>query len=158
MSRTLDGAVVAGIGASGGTGAAERARGRGRLPTVTVPVRREVPVHPAVVWDLLVDTARWADWGPSVRSIETPDRRLGAHTAGRIRTTLGPWLPFRVTDYEEGRRWAWSVAGVPATTHIVEPTADGCRVTFGVPALAAVYSPVCAIALRRIEQLATRGR
>jgi uncharacterized protein YndB with AHSA1/START domain len=146
------------IGANGGTGAAGDAPGQGRLPTATVPVRREIPVHPAIVWDLLVDTARWADWGPSVRSVETPDRRLGALTAGRICTTPGLWLPFQVTEFEEGRRWAWSVAGVHATTHIVEPTALGCRVTFGVPALALVYSPVCAIALRRIEQLATRGR
>ena len=70
----------------------------------------------------------------------------------------GVWVPFRVTAFERGRRWAWSVAGVPATTHLVEPIAGGCRVTFGVPVLAAAYAPVCAVALRRIERLTTAER
>lgn len=125
---------------------------------LTVSVQRDMPVAPDVVWDLLVDTTRWADWGPTVRGVEAPERRLGRHTAGQLRTPLGARVPFRVTDFEDGRRWAWIVAGVPATTHLVEPTPDGCRVTFGVPALAVAYAPVCAVALRRIERIALKER
>jgi hypothetical protein len=52
------------------------------------------------------------------------------------------------------KTWAWTVAGVPATTHTVEPAPGGCRVAFGVPTPAAPYALVCRAALRRIERLA----
>lgn len=121
---------------------------------LTVPVRREMAVAPDVVWDLLVDTSRWAEWGPSIVAVELTGRRLDERSSGRVRTALGIWAPFRVSELVEGRSWAWTVAGVPATTHLVEATPKGCRVTFGVPLLAAAYAPVCAAALRRIERLA----
>ena len=53
-----------------------------------------------------------------------------------------------------GRRWAWSVAGVPATAHEVRPDGRGCRVRFEVPWWASAYLPVCAVALGRIEKMA----
>jgi hypothetical protein len=59
-----------------------------------------------------------------------------------------------VSRFVDGHIWEWAVAGVPATTHLVEATPRGCRVTFGVPVLAAAYAPVCIVALRRIEHLA----
>jgi hypothetical protein len=36
----------------------------------------------------------------------------------------------------------------------VVPDGDGCRVTFGVPIWAPAYLAVCALALKRIEDLA----
>lgn len=127
---------------------------------LTVPVRREMPVDADVAWDLLIDTERWTEWGPSIDRVDVGARLLAEHSTGRVRTALGIWAPFRITRFEPGRSWAWAVAGVPATTHLVEPTAHGCRVTFGVPATALPYVPVCALALRRIEHLAraTAGR
>lgn len=119
-----------------------------------VAVGRTMAVDPCIVWELLVDTSRWADWGPSVATVECADGRLGAHATGHVRTPIGVSLPFVVTEFTEGRSWAWSVAGVPATTHTVEPVPGGCRVTFGVPAVAAPYTLVCRSALRRIERLA----
>jgi hypothetical protein len=71
-----------------------------------------------------------------------------------VRTVLGAWLPFEVTEFTEGRSWRWRVAGLPATSHLVEPRPGGCRVTFGVPFAAAPYALVCQEALRRIERLA----
>jgi uncharacterized protein YndB with AHSA1/START domain len=121
---------------------------------MTISVSRLIPVEPSVVWDLLVDSSRWADWGPSVTEVDVPDVRLRARSTGRVRTLVGLWLPFAVTEFEDGRYWAWTVAGVPATTHTVEPTPGGCRVTFGVPTPAAPYALVCRAALRRIERLA----
>lgn len=120
----------------------------------TSSVSRVMRVDASVAWNVLVDTSRWADWGPSVTAVDTPDVRLRAHTTGRVRTALGVWLPFKVTAFEDGRSWAWTVAGVPATTHSVETAPGGCRVTFGVPVLAAPYALVCRTALRRIERLA----
>lgn len=85
-------------------------------------------------------------------SDDTGELRLG--TRGRVRTAAGVSLPFEVIVFEEGRRWAWKVAGVPATDHRVDPTPGGCTITFGVPWWAPAYLTVCAIALRRIEKLA----
>ena len=121
---------------------------------MTISVSRVMPVDPNVVWDLLVDTSRWSEWGPSVTKVDVPDVRLRAHSTGRVRTLVGLWLPFTVTDLEDGRTWAWTVAGVPATTHTVVPAPGGCRVAFGVPTPAAPYILVCRAALRRIERLA----
>lgn len=121
---------------------------------MTVSVSRLMPVDPGVAWDLLVDTSRWVEWGPSVTKVDVPGGRLRAHSTGRVRSPLGLWVPFAVSEFDDGRYWAWTVAGVPATTHTVEPAPGGCRVTFGVPAPAAPYLVVCRAALRRIERLA----
>lgn len=120
---------------------------------------RFIPVPPAQAWALLIDVARWPDWGPSITSA-TLDRAaapgpgvLTPGSTGTVRTALGPALKFRVTDFLPGRYWAWSVAGVPATGHRVDPAAGGCTVTFTVPWWAPGYLLVCHLALRRIARL-----
>ena len=113
----------------------------------------------AVAWQLLTDTHTWPEWGPSVRAVAAPTRFITAGTRGRIQTTPGLWLPFAITDWEEGRAWAWRVAGVPATGHRVTPlTTHTCRIAFTIPRWAPFYVPVCRLALRRLEVLATRDR
>jgi len=109
----------------------------------------------SVAWALLTDTHAWPLWGPSVRAVDAPTRFITAGTRGRVQTTLGLWLPFEVTDWEEGRHWHWRVAGVPATGHRVTPTvANRCAVTFTLPRWAPFYIPVCRVALGRIRDLA----
>jgi hypothetical protein len=117
--------------------------------------RRRVEAGADRAWDLLVDTARWPEWGPSVRAVDCATRHIGPGSEGRIQTVLGPWLPFRITDWEEGRAWRWAVAGLPATGHRVIPLGPArCEVIFAVPAWAPFYLPVCAAALRRIDAIA----
>lgn len=125
---------------------------------MTVSVHRFVPVDPAIAWDLLVDTSRWAEWGPSVRAVELPEGRIRAGSTGRVRTAVGLWVPFEVTGFDQGRSWAWKVAGVPATTHTVEAVSEGSRVSFGMPTVAAPYALVCRAALARIEELAVTAQ
>lgn len=110
----------------------------------------------AVAWELLVDPARWPAWGPSVRgAVVDGDGVLRAGATGTLRTVLGLTLPFEVTVVEPGRRWAWTVAGVGATDHRVDPLGPGrCRVAFGVPWPAAAYLAVCRVAIGRIRELA----
>ncbi len=127
---------------------------------MALEVAREVAAPAARVWDLLVDTTRWSAWGPTVAGAEIraggDGTRIGPGATGRVRTSLGPSLPFEVLRFDEGRRWTWSVAGIPATGHRVEPVGDDrCRVVLEVPAWAAPYLLVCRVALRRIEALAT---
>ncbi|MBM3663891.1 MAG: SRPBCC family protein [Actinobacteria bacterium] len=121
-----------------------------------VKVDRFIPAAPEVVWDLLVDTTRWPAWGPSITAAELDHdgSRIRAGSTGRVRTAVGVWVPFRVTEFDDGRRWSWVVAGIPATSHSVDPAPGGCRVGFGVPLLAAPYALVCRAALERIDRLA----
>ena len=117
-------------------------------------VSRSLPVARAAAWDLLVDTERWPEWGPSVEAVETSDRYVEAGTTGRIQTPVSVWVPFEITscvDY----RWTWRVARIPATGHRVDGDENSCRVVFEIPLLAAGYAPVCQRALDRIERTLT---
>ena len=108
-----------------------------------------------VAWRLLIDTAEWPRWGPSVRAVEAPQRLIGPGMRGRVQTRLGLWLPFELTDWQAGDAWAWRVAGVEATGHRVERLgAERCRVSFLVPRWAPLYRPICASALRKIAERA----
>lgn len=106
------------------------------------------------VWNLLVDTSRWAEWGPSLRGVECSDHILTPLSSGRIKTVLGFSVPFAVTHFEQGKAWSWRVFGVPATTHSVESLGKNrCRLRFGVPIPAFPYLFICLIAIRRIAGL-----
>lgn len=115
-------------------------------------VSRYVAAAPERAWEVLTDTHRWPEWGPSVRAVECEKRYVEEGTSGRVRTPLGVWVPFTV-DTCRDRRWTWRVAGVPATGHRVESATGGCRVVFELPVLGAGYAPVCELALRRIATL-----
>jgi hypothetical protein len=119
-----------------------------------VEISRVVQAPCRRVWDLLVDTTRWGEWGPSVVSISCADRHIREGSTGWVETPFGLRVPFRITEFEEGRSWAWTVGSVPATGHRVEPVAGGrCRLVFTLPTLAAPYALVCWIATKRIAGL-----
>lgn len=117
--------------------------------------RRRFDAPAAEAWALLTDLDRWPIWGPTVAgaSLDEPEAFVAGAT-GRVRTSLGPTLPFTitaVTDDGTTRSWSWRVAGIPATGHeVVEVDPDRCEVGFGVPRLAAPYLVVCNLALDRI--------
>mgnify|MGYP000524836151 CR=1 FL=1 len=117
-------------------------------------VDRFVAADRDAVWELLRDTRRWREWGPSVSDVRSVDRLIQAGTTGEVQVAGGPWVPFEIStcaDY----RWTWRVAKIPATGHRVDAAPGGCRVVFEIPLLAAGYAVVCERALRRIERLAT---
>jgi hypothetical protein len=120
-------------------------------------VTREVGADRETAWDLLTDTERWPEWGPSVRAVECDRRYIEAGTTGRVRVPGGIWLPFEVETCRDDR-WTWRVARVPATGHFVEPGEGGkmgtCRVGFELRLYAVGYAPVCRRALDRIADLA----
>lgn len=118
-----------------------------------IVVARTVEAPAERAWDLLTDTQRWPDWGPSVSAVECDDRVIRTGSRGRIRTRFGGWLPFAITFYEP-YRWTWRVASVPATGHQVDSEGDArCRVAFDVLLWAPFYVPVVVVALRRIARL-----
>lgn len=106
------------------------------------------------VWSLLVDTASWPKWGPSVLAVDYPERFIKSGAAGRLLTPLGIWVSFVITGFDPPRQWRWRVAGVPATGHRVEPLGpDRTRLVFELPAFAFPYAIVCRVAGRRISNL-----
>jgi hypothetical protein len=115
-------------------------------------VAREVAAPRDRAWELLTDTERWPEWGPSVRAVDCPSRFIQSGTRGRVQLPLGVWLPFEITACED-YRWTWRVARVPATGHRVDDAPDGCRVCFELPVLATGYAPVCQRALGTITGL-----
>jgi uncharacterized protein YndB with AHSA1/START domain len=116
-------------------------------------VTRHIDAPAEAVWKLLVDTDAWRQWGPTVAggAVDGDELTLGA--TGRVRTPIGIELPFTITEFVPGRRWAWAVAGVPATAHAVEPDGAGCRASMSAPWWAPAYLPVLAIALARIDRM-----
>lgn len=129
--------------------------GRSLVPVGMRTVERVIGASPDAVWRVLVDLDEWPRWGPSVRRAELADGapELTAGAQGTVWTAVGVPLPFTVTEFDPGRRWAWTVAGIPATGHEVVAVGGGCLVRFDVPWWALAYLPVCAAALRRIDTL-----
>lgn len=125
----------------------------------TLWVSADIDGAASASWTLLTDTARWPDWGPTVRAASLDSASIDLGARGTVATVGGLRLPFEITGFEPGRRWSWHVAGVPATDHLVEPVdSHRCRVSFGVPWPAAPYLAVCRVALERLADLvATRS-
>jgi uncharacterized protein YndB with AHSA1/START domain len=121
-------------------------------------VGAELDAAPERAWELLSNTARWPDWGPSVVAVEPAAARVEPGLRGRVRTIAGFSLPFEITAVEAGRSWRWRVAGIAATGHRVERLGpDRCRVVFEVPRWAAPYAIVCRVALRRMARALSPG-
>ena len=120
----------------------------------TVWIRRTIDAPPTTLWALLTDVDQWPRWGPSVRSAELAGGRFEVDESGTVTTIGGLRLGFVLTAVEPETRWTWSVAGVPATDHVLEPLGpERCRVGFGVPWPAIPYLAACWLALRRLDHL-----
>jgi hypothetical protein len=126
-----------------------------RIVCPNIETSKITKASPETLWQVLTDTTQWVIWGLSIRSVECTHKVIQKGSKGRIRTALGFWLPFEVTDFFPGRFWSWRVAGIRATGHGVEPLANGrCRLFFVVPLWAAPYVIVCQLAVRNIVCLA----
>lgn len=117
-------------------------------------VSRQVDADRETVWNLLVDTERWPEWGASVRAVESEHRYIETGTTGRVEIPGGIRLPFEISHCES-YRWTWEVARIPATGHRVRPCDTGCRPAFELSILAAGYAPVCRRALATIGDIAS---
>lgn len=121
---------------------------------LAIPVGKIVAAPLAEVWELLVDTRHWPDWGPSVLDVDYAEQRISAGGRGRVLTAARIWLPFHIDMVEEKCYWHWRVCGVPATGHRLRPLANKqTELVFEVPWLMAPYGAVCRQAAERIARL-----
>lgn len=117
-------------------------------------VSRDLEWPASEVWRAITDTNLWPVWGPSVTSVECPDRFITPSSRGQVRTALGFRVPFTITRFTEGHYWSWQIGKFEATGHRVIPLSrQTCRLEFEMPWWSAPYSLVCALALRRLDQL-----
>lgn len=105
-----------------------------------------------VVWDLISRYEHWPSWGVTIVAVDPDAGPVEPGATGRVKTIAGVWLPFEITDVDPGAWWSWKVAGIEATGHRVEPTSDGCRVTFTAPIWAPFYLPVLTRAVELIDR------
>jgi len=99
----------------------------------------EVTVDIAVpaddVWPVLADIEHWPDWLPTVTAAKWSGD--GPTEVGRKARLTQPRLgtaTWTVTDYRQGRSFAWSRSSPGVTTHAthaITSTDSGCRVTLG---------------------------
>ncbi len=121
-----------------------------------ITVSRVIHTAPENLWDLLTDTARWAQWGPLITAVRCEDRYIRAGSTGRIRTVLGIWAPFIITEWTHRQYWSWRVFNISATGHRIERIDAHCsRLLFEVPWWAAPYALICILAAVRIARCLT---
>ncbi len=119
-------------------------------------VARVINTSAERVWEILIDTRLWPVWGPSVQEVECAQRYISAGVSGRIKTAIGLWAEFTITEYKQLSYWGWKVAGVPATGHRLMRLSDqSCELIFELPFVAFPYALICRQAANRIAQLAT---
>jgi hypothetical protein len=118
-------------------------------------VSRRTTASADAVWRTLIDLDAWPEWGPTVQGADLDSDGFGLGATGRVYTPVGVALPFVISDFEPGRRWGWTVMGVPATKHGVEAVDGGSRVWMSAPLWAPAYLPVLQVALRRIDKMAS---
>lgn len=89
------------------------------------------------VWSVLADVTRWPDWTPTMNEVRLLEGdRLGAAGSAEVRQPKLPKAVWKVTEFDDGRRFAWAAGGPGVHTvgdHVVEPLgADRCRVRLGI--------------------------
>ncbi|SHJ04379.1 Polyketide cyclase / dehydrase and lipid transport [Malonomonas rubra DSM 5091] len=118
-------------------------------------VSRRINAPPQRVWEILIDTEQWPVWGPSVTAVDFPKRWIEAGSAGRIKTAIGLWSEFEITDFELMQYWGWKVAGLTATGHrLIAHGDEHCELVFELPFIALPYALICRQAANRIARMA----
>lgn len=93
----------------------------------------DIKATPERVWQVMTDGERWAEWTPSVTSVEILDKPLRVGSRATIRQPELPPAKFKVTALEPGKSFTWAT-GFPGIIyvyahHSVEPGRLGTRAT-----------------------------
>ena len=127
-----------------------------------VPPRYEesidIAAPPERVWDVLRDVERWPEWTPSMKSAELLNGAMGPDGRARLNIAGAGGRPsdWTVTEWDEGRRFAWEAHIMPGFTswadHRLEAKDGGTRVTLAVRMSGALAWPMWALFLGRVSR------
>lgn len=102
----------------------------------TFSTQIDINASPERVWAVMSDVERWHEWTASISSIRRLDGRpFGQGSRVLIRQPKLPPNYSTVTEFEPPRLFTWvsRSPGVVATArHVIEPIANGSRVTLSV--------------------------
>ena len=115
------------------------------------------PLAETDVWERYAVPARWSEWAPQIRAVDTAAGRIAPGVRGRVRGPLGVTVSFLVTAVDEQQRtWSWDVRLGLVRMHLQHGvashprgTATWLNLTGPAPAVLA-YLPVAYAALRRL--------
>lgn len=109
------------------------------------------------IWEILIDTRQWPVWGPSVRRVDCPQRFIYSGLQGRLKTAVGIWVTFEITNCEAPLFWDWKVSGFAATGHRLNKLNEtSCELIFELPFAAFPYALICRQAANRIARLSLK--
>ncbi len=120
-------------------------------------IRSSIEIHAPgdAIWHLIADFGQWPRWGPTVTDVRSSSDSVSPGVTGSLRTPVGLWLPFVITEVDHGVSWSWKVAGIKATGHELTSAAGGCsRLEFSAPWYWAPYRPVLWSGLRNVRSIA----
>ncbi len=127
-----------------------------RLEKNRIAICRKIAATPETVWSVLTDTHLWPQWGPSLLRVDCQDRHIRFNSSGRVQTLFYFWLPFTISEFRDLDFWSWRIGPFGATGHKLDRTEDSSSMLcFDMPWWAAVYVPVCWLALVRIERISS---
>jgi hypothetical protein len=112
-----------------------------------------ISASPDQIWPFLAEFDRWPQWGISISAVESEAQQIASGVTGRVRTRLGLWLPFTINRVDAHSFWDWTVAGVRATEHYLNPRSGYTQVGFTAPWLVAPYTLAMNASLRKLKQL-----
>jgi uncharacterized membrane protein len=119
---------------------------------------------PEVVWPVMADVERWHEWTASIRSIKRLDAgAFGVGSRARVHQPKLQAMVWRVTEFEQGRSFAWETRGPGICVvgrHAVQTNARGSRVTLGIVQkgwLATLLRPLTEALTRRYVKMEVEG-
>ena len=108
------------------------------MATLEVSATETIPVPPARAWELLCDTARYAEWVAGTDEVTRTDGPAApGSTYDEINPVLGPWKSkthWTVEEFDAPRRQVHRGEGIPIASEFrvimeVAPAGEGCEVT-----------------------------
>jgi carbon monoxide dehydrogenase subunit G len=97
---------------------------------------RHIEAPTRAVWDVLFDVARWAEWTPTIDSVQRlDDGPFGVGSRAKVRQPKLPQAQWEVTEVVDGRSFTWEARGPGMKTiarHEVVPDEAGSKVTLSI--------------------------
>lgn len=123
------------------------------MPEVTAEI--DVPVSPAVVWDVLTDVESYPQWN-TLLSV-SGSYSVGTTVSARLSMPGLPTVPLRpeitAVEPERALRWRSELFGIAAEhAFLLEPTADGTRFVQTETFEGALVGPIVGRLERRIRR------